>query len=70
VSYLSVAPKPGIVTFEPADVETVTFDSYSTIVDVDAAERALADRVTSPERHERPRESSFPGLPAESDRDV
>jgi len=30
-------------------VTTVTFDSYSTIVDVDAAEQALADRVPEPE---------------------
>ncbi|MFC6718442.1 haloacid dehalogenase type II [Natrialbaceae archaeon GCM10025810] len=33
------------MTFDPERVSTVTFDSYSTIVDVDAAERALADRV-------------------------
>lgn len=37
------------MSFEPASVETVTFDSYSTIVDVDAAEQALADRVPDPE---------------------
>ncbi|WP_049984264.1 haloacid dehalogenase type II [Halorubrum sp. BV1] len=30
-------------------VSTVTFDSYSTLVDVDAAEQALADRVADPE---------------------
>jgi 2-haloacid dehalogenase len=30
-------------------VSTVTFDSYSTLVDVDAAEAALADRVPDPE---------------------
>jgi 2-haloacid dehalogenase len=30
-------------------VSTVTFDSYSTLVDVDAAEAALADRVPEPE---------------------
>ena len=30
-------------------VSTVTFDSYSTLVDVDAAEQALADRVDDPE---------------------
>ncbi|WP_435114907.1 haloacid dehalogenase type II [Halolamina sp. C58] len=35
--------------FDPDRVETVTFDSYSTLVDVDAAERALADRVPDPE---------------------
>ncbi|MFC6772444.1 haloacid dehalogenase type II, partial [Halorubrum pallidum] len=29
-------------------VSTVTFDSYSTLVDVDAAEQALADRVDEP----------------------
>ena len=37
------------MSFDPARVRTVTFDSYSTIVDVDAAERALADRVDDPE---------------------
>ncbi|MFB6297197.1 MAG: haloacid dehalogenase type II [Salinirussus sp.] len=35
--------------FEPDRVQTVTFDSYSTLVDVDAAERALAARVDDPE---------------------
>jgi 2-haloacid dehalogenase len=35
--------------FAPAEVATVTFDSYSTIVDVDAAEQALAARVDDPE---------------------
>ncbi|WP_254280263.1 haloacid dehalogenase type II [Haloarcula marina] len=35
--------------FDPARVTTVTFDSYSTIVDVEAAEEALADRVPDPE---------------------
>lgn len=30
-------------------VSTVTFDSYSTLVDVDAAEQALAERVDDPE---------------------
>jgi len=34
--------------FDPDRVETVTFDSYSTIVDVDAAEKALAERVEEP----------------------
>jgi 2-haloacid dehalogenase len=34
--------------FDPDRVETVTFDSYSTIVDVEAAEQALADRVADP----------------------
>ena len=33
------------MTFDPGRVSTVTFDSYSTLVDVDAAETALADRV-------------------------
>ena len=33
------------MSFDPEAVSTVTFDSYSTVVDVDAAERALADRV-------------------------
>jgi len=36
------------MSFEPDRVRTVTFDSYSTIVDVDAAEQALADRVPDP----------------------
>jgi len=37
------------MSFDPERVTTVTFDSYSTLVDVDAAERALADRVPDPE---------------------
>jgi 2-haloacid dehalogenase len=37
------------MTFDPDIVSTVTFDSYSTLVDVDAAEAALADRVDDPE---------------------
>lgn len=37
------------MSFEPDRVTTVTFDSYSTLVDVDAAEKALADRVADPE---------------------
>ena len=37
------------MTFDPDRVKTVTFDSYSTLVDVDAAEQALADRVEDPE---------------------
>jgi 2-haloacid dehalogenase len=37
------------MTFDPDRVRTVTFDSYSTLVDVDAAEKALADRVAAPE---------------------
>jgi len=37
------------MTFDPDRVTTVTFDSYSTLVDVDAVERALADRVDDPE---------------------
>jgi 2-haloacid dehalogenase len=36
------------MTFDPDRVSTVTFDSYSTLVDVDAAEAALADRVPDP----------------------
>jgi len=36
------------MSFEPDRVRTVTFDSYSTIVDVDAAEQALADRIPDP----------------------
>ncbi|WP_123536855.1 haloacid dehalogenase type II [Halosimplex salinum] len=35
--------------FDPEQVSTLTFDSYSTLVDVDAAERALAERVAEPE---------------------
>ena len=37
------------MSFDPDRVSTVTFDSYSTLVDVDAAEAALADRVPDPE---------------------
>lgn len=37
------------MTFDPDRVTTITFDSYSTLVDVDAAETALADRVENPE---------------------
>jgi 2-haloacid dehalogenase len=36
------------MSFDPDRVETVTFDSYSTIVDVEAAEAALAARVDDP----------------------
>ncbi|PSQ17548.1 haloacid dehalogenase type II [Halobacteriales archaeon QS_8_69_26] len=36
------------MAFEPERVETVTFDSYGTIVDVGAAEAALADLVADP----------------------
>ncbi|MBB6645387.1 haloacid dehalogenase type II [Halobellus ruber] len=36
------------MTFAADRVRTVTFDSYSTLVDVEAAERALADRVADP----------------------
>jgi 2-haloacid dehalogenase len=37
------------MTFEPDRVETVTVDSYGTLVDPNAAEKALADRVPDPE---------------------
>lgn len=37
------------MTFDPERVETVTVDSYGTLVDPSAAERALADRVEDPE---------------------
>ncbi|WP_408957499.1 haloacid dehalogenase type II [Natrinema sp. 74] len=37
------------MTFDPDSVTTITFDSYSTLVDVDAAVRALADHVDDPE---------------------
>jgi 2-haloacid dehalogenase len=37
------------MTFDPDRVTTVTFDSYSTLVDVETAEKALADRVARPE---------------------
>jgi 2-haloacid dehalogenase len=37
------------MAFDPDRVTTVTFDSYSTLVDVEAAEAALADRVPEPE---------------------
>ncbi|WP_066379702.1 haloacid dehalogenase type II [Halalkalicoccus paucihalophilus] len=37
------------MSFDPERVTTVTFDSYSTLVDVDAAEVALKERVDDPE---------------------
>ena len=37
------------MTFDADQISTVTFDSYSTIVDVEAAQQALADRVPDPE---------------------
>jgi len=37
------------MTFDPERVTTVTFDSYSTIVDVEAAQQALTERVPDPE---------------------
>lgn len=37
------------MAFDAEEVITVTFDSYSTLVDVDAAETALAERVSNPE---------------------
>jgi len=37
------------MAFDPDRVTTVTFDSYSTVVDVEAAEAALADAVPDPE---------------------
>jgi 2-haloacid dehalogenase len=37
------------MAFDPERVSTVTFDSYSTLVDVDAVEAALAERVPDPE---------------------
>ncbi|SFS92826.1 haloacid dehalogenase type II [Halostagnicola kamekurae] len=37
------------MSFDPELVTTITFDSYSTLVDVDAAETALAERVDDPE---------------------
>ncbi len=37
------------MSFDPHRVTTITFDSYSTLVDVDAAVRALADHVDDPE---------------------
>lgn len=43
------APVRHGMTFDAGRVETVCFDSYSTLVDVDAAETALADRVPEPE---------------------
>ncbi|MEF8887390.1 MAG: haloacid dehalogenase type II [Haloarculaceae archaeon] len=33
------------MSFNPGAVSTVTFDSYSTVVDVDAAEKALGERL-------------------------
>lgn len=37
------------MSFDPDHVTTITFDSYSTIVDVEAAQKALADRVDDPQ---------------------
>lgn len=37
------------MSFVPEHVSTITFDSYGTLVDTDAAEQALADRVSDPE---------------------
>ncbi|MBX0321501.1 haloacid dehalogenase type II [Halomicroarcula sp. F13] len=37
------------MTFDPDRVTTITFDSYSTIVDVEAAEKALRERVPDPQ---------------------
>ncbi|WP_138005400.1 haloacid dehalogenase type II [Halalkalirubrum salinum] len=37
------------MSFDPDRVSTITFDSYSTLVDVDAAEQALDARVEDPE---------------------
>ena len=37
------------MSFVPERVRAVTYDSYSTLVDVDAAKVALADRVSDPE---------------------
>lgn len=37
------------MSFDPDRVTTITFDSYSTLVDVDAAEKALAERVEEPQ---------------------
>ncbi|EMA43700.1 haloacid dehalogenase type II [Halococcus saccharolyticus] len=37
------------MAFDPDQVSTITFDSYSTIVDVDAVEAALAAHVDDPE---------------------
>ncbi|WP_267641762.1 haloacid dehalogenase type II [Haloarchaeobius amylolyticus] len=37
------------MSFDASQVSTVTFDSYSTLVDVEAAEEALAARVDDPE---------------------
>jgi 2-haloacid dehalogenase len=36
------------MVFDPERVETVTFDSYSTLVDVESVERALAEHVEDP----------------------
>ncbi|MFC6835495.1 haloacid dehalogenase type II [Halomarina ordinaria] len=37
------------MSFDAERVSTVTFDSYSTLVDVDAAENALRERIDDPE---------------------
>ncbi|KYH27239.1 phosphoglycolate phosphatase [Halalkalicoccus paucihalophilus] len=44
-----MARVPSGMSFDPERVTTVTFDSYSTLVDVDAAEVALKERVDDPE---------------------
>ena len=48
---LTCRPTPSVrrMAFDSDRVSTVTFDSYSTLVDVDAAEKALAERVADPE---------------------
>jgi 2-haloacid dehalogenase len=37
------------MAFDPERIETVTFDSYSTIVDVESVEQALAEHIENPE---------------------
>lgn len=46
---MGMARVPSGMSFDPERVTTVTFDSYSTLVDVDAAEVALKERVDDPE---------------------
>jgi len=46
--FLLSTVQPTAMALDPDCIETVTFDSYGTIVDVDAVERALADRVSDP----------------------
>jgi 2-haloacid dehalogenase len=47
-THLALRDQAGAMALDSGQVKTVTFDSYSTIVDVEAAEAALAERVPDP----------------------